>query len=79
VPVRKLFFSLSLWGRAGVGVNNIRRLPFPPPTPPRGRGVLGQALFYRTYYGLLGRKIAPEWVFKWKNRYLGFLKKMLAY
>ena len=26
VPVRKLCFSLSLWGRAGVGVNDIKRL-----------------------------------------------------
>ena len=40
---------------------------------------VSKTLFYRTYYGLLGRKIAPEWVFKWKNRYLGFLRKMLAY
>jgi len=39
VPVRKRLYSLSLWGRAGVGVNDIRRLSFPPPAPPRGRGV----------------------------------------
>ena len=29
-----------------MGVNDIRRLPFPPPTPPGGRGVFGQALLF---------------------------------
>jgi len=33
LPVGKLLFSLSLWGRAGVGVNDIRRLSFPPHSP----------------------------------------------
>jgi uncharacterized SAM-binding protein YcdF (DUF218 family) len=38
---------------------------------------ISKILFYRTYYGLLGRKSTPDWVFQWKNRYLGFLRKVL--
>jgi hypothetical protein len=33
-------------GSSGVGVNDIRRLSFPPPAPPGGRGVFGQTLYY---------------------------------
>lgn len=40
---------------------------------------ISKMLFYRTYYGLLDRKTTPEWVFKWKKRYLGFLKKVLSF
>lgn len=40
---------------------------------------VSKTLFYHIYYGLLGRKIAPERVFKWKNRYLRFLRKTLTY
>lgn len=38
---------------------------------------LSKIIFYRTYYGLLGQKTAPDWVFKWKRKYLRFLKKVL--
>ncbi len=40
---------------------------------------VSKMLFYRIYYGLLDRKTTPEWVFKWKKRYLGFLKKVLSF
>ena len=40
---------------------------------------VSKMLFYRTYYGLLGRKTTPEWVFKLKKRYLHFLKKVLSF
>jgi uncharacterized SAM-binding protein YcdF (DUF218 family) len=40
---------------------------------------VSKMLFYRTYHGFLGRKTAPEWVFKWKTRYLGFLRKVLSF
>ena len=40
---------------------------------------VSKMLFYRTYYGLLDRKTTPEWVFKWKKRYLNFLKKLLSF
>jgi uncharacterized SAM-binding protein YcdF (DUF218 family) len=39
---------------------------------------ISKMLFYQTYYGLLGQKTTPEWVFKWKKRYLRFLKKVLT-
>jgi uncharacterized SAM-binding protein YcdF (DUF218 family) len=40
---------------------------------------LSKMLFYRIYHGLLGRKTAPEWVFAWKTKYLGFLRKALSF
>lgn len=39
---------------------------------------VSKMIFYRTYHGFLGRKTAPEWVFRWKIRYLGFLRKVLS-
>jgi len=36
VPVGKLLYSLSPWGMAVVGVNDVRRLSFPPQPRPEG-------------------------------------------
>jgi uncharacterized SAM-binding protein YcdF (DUF218 family) len=40
---------------------------------------VSKILFYLTYHGLLDRQTAPEWVFVWKTKYLGFLKRVLSF
>jgi uncharacterized SAM-binding protein YcdF (DUF218 family) len=40
---------------------------------------VSKMLFYRIYHGFLGQETAPDWVFKWKTRYLGFLRKVLSF
>jgi hypothetical protein len=50
-------------------VNDIRRLSFPPPTPPRGRGVSGQAIDKKTTHTWIvitkGAKIYERSHFLW--------------
>jgi len=37
---------------------------------------VSKMIFYQAHYGILGQKSTPEWVFKLKRWYLGFLKKL---